>query len=322
MTNQEKWIEFCKTHDADVQLYGKPFWLDAVCNGRENWNVFLVEDRGEIQAAMPYYIKRRMGIPYITMPQLTQRNGIFLKKSASEKTEKIINYENKMYNQLIAQCEQAGFSFYNQCFSIETTNWQPFYWKGYQQKTMYTFCIDTPNDLEQAEKNFSQSVRSNLKKARKIGTVSEFDDIELFYRINSMSFERQGMQNPVPFALIKRLYEGCKANNALKMLYAKDPDGNICDVALYAYDATCVYAMLCGTDPSKRKYNLHTLLTYEGIKFACETGRRLDFEGSMMEGVSNSLLSFGAEMYPYYSIKKVYLKTPILSQLMKYKLYA
>lgn len=321
MTNQEKWVGFCAEHDREICLYDKPFWLDAVCGGRGNWDVFLVEEKDEITAALPYYQKKRMGLTYITQPKLTQRNGIWLKAIEGEKTEKRIHREYRAYKLLIEQIEKTGVSIYQQCFSPAVKNWQPFYWQGYKQKTLYTFCIDSPGDLTNAEANFNQSARSNLRKALQAGTFAEFDDIGLFYQVNSMTFARQGLKNPVPFPLLERLYRACKENDAVKMFCARDPEGVVCSVALFVYDAANVYALMSGSDPTKRHNNYHTVLAYEGIKFACETGRKMDFEGSMIEGVAHSIVGFGAEMCPYYSIRKVFLKTPILSHYLKYRLY-
>lgn len=319
MTNQEKWIDFCAIHPEDICIYDKPFWLDAVCDGRENWDVFLAEEKDEIIAALPYYKKKWMGLKYISMPKVTQHNGIWLKKVENEKTEKRISREYRVYRMLIDQIEASGYSVYQQSFSPEVENWQPFYWMGYKQKTLYTFCIDSTSDIAEVELRFSKATRSNIRKAQQSGTIGELDDLALFYKINCMAFAKTKGGNPVSFALLERLYKACRENDAIKMLYAKDPDGNVCNAALFVYDASSVYALLAGTDPDKRKYNYSSVLTYEGIKFACETGRTFDFEGSMLEGVATHCTRFGAEMHPYYSIKKVFVKTPLLRQYLKLK---
>ena len=322
MTNQEKWIAFCEQNDPEISIYDKPFWLDAVCEGRENWDVFLVEKPdGEIEAALPFCKKKRMGFHYITMPKLTQRNGIWMKKVDNEKDEKRTSRENKLYQMLIDQIEGTGADFYHQCFSPDVMNWQPFYWMGYRQKTLYTFCIDYPNNMAEAEKHFSKTTVRNLKRASQNGTVVELEDTRIFHQVNTMTYARQGMDNPISFALLDRLYKACKERNAVLMLGVKDENGIISSVALFVYDSNTVYALMCGTDPKKRGSNFQTMLTYEGIKFACDTGRRFDFEGSMMEGVVINILGFGAKMHPYYSIRKIFVKMPIVSQYLKYKLY-
>ncbi len=321
MTKQELWIDFCTKNDEDICIYNKPFWLDAVCDGRENWGVFLVEENGEPQAALPYYKRKRMGLRYISMPPMTSHNGIWMKPVANEKTEKRISREYKLYKLLIEQIEASGATFYNQCFSTEVKNWQPFFWTGYKQKTLYTFCISCPHNLDEAVKNFGKSTRQNIRKASEAGTISEFDDVALFYSINCQMFACKHAKNPNDQALLERVYKACKEHDAVKMLCAKDLEGTICGALFFVYDAKKVHALMCGTIPDKRSFNFDTALKYEGIKFACETGRTFDFEGSMIEGVANCMLRFGAEMCPYYLIRKVLVKTPILSQYLKHKVY-
>ncbi len=295
--------------------------MDAVCNGRENWDVFLAEENGEIAAALPYFLKKRMGLTYITMPLLTQHNGIWQKKSNSEKAERRISRENKLYKQIVDQIEALKISMYQQCFSPDVMNWHPFSWKNYRQNTLYTFRIDHPYQLDEAVRNFSKSTKRNIKAARQVATIHEFDDLELFYQLNTHIFSSKKMNNPVSFALLERLYTSCKENNAVKMLCAKDKHDTVCAAILLVYDATTVYSLMSGLQPEKRHLNLVSALDFEGIKFACETGRRYDFEGSMLEGVANYNRAFGAQMKPYYSMKKVLEKRPGIRQYLLHRLY-
>ena len=226
------------------------------------------------------------------------------------------------YKMLIDQIEASGFSFYQQSFSPKVKNWQPFYWMGYEQKTLYTFCINHPYSLAEAEKNFSKSTRQSLRRASQAYTISELDDVVLFYKLHCMTYTRKNREAPFAFSLIQRIYKACKENGAVKMLFMQDGEKNICSTLLLVYDAKNVYSLMSGLSQEKRSNNIFGLLEYEGIKFACETGRCYDFEGSMLEGVSKYNRGFGAEMYPYYGVRKVLTKTPILRQYLKYRLHA
>ena len=322
MTNQEKWIDFCAARDEEICIYNKPFWLDAVCDGRENWDVFLVETGGEITAALPYFTKSRLGLRYITMPKLTSHNDIWIRTTENETAGDRISRENSIYSLLVDQIEASGSSLYQQCFPPGVKNWQAFDLMGYKQETLYTFSIGCPQNMEEAERNFSKSTRQNVKKACREATVCEFDDVALFYDLNCRVFTRNQLENPISRSLIERVYTVCKANDAVKMLCAKDMDGKVCAALFMVYDSNCVHSLLCGSLPDKRCFNFLSALDYEGIRFACDTGRNYDFEGSMMEGVANYNRAFGAEMRPYYLIRKIFKNRPIISQYLRYKLYA
>ena len=66
---------FCKKNY--IPIFSKPWWMDAIC-GEENWNVWIYEKSGTIQAAMPYYMQKRGDYNYITKAPLTQNNGLII----------------------------------------------------------------------------------------------------------------------------------------------------------------------------------------------------------------------------------------------------
>ena len=47
------------------------------------------------------------------------------------------------------------------------------------------------------------------------------------------------------------------------------------------------------------------LVLFESIKFAMQSKRAFDFEGSMIESIEKYFRAFGAIQKPYYSISKI-----------------
>ena len=77
MTNKERYIEWVGCQEY-VPVMMTPWWLDAVCAGKE-WNVLLAEDEeGNILGAMPYLLRKRAWFRYIIMPQQTSIGGIWV----------------------------------------------------------------------------------------------------------------------------------------------------------------------------------------------------------------------------------------------------
>ena len=77
MTNKERYIEWVLKQDF-VPLMLQPWWMDAVCAGKE-WDVLLAEDsEGNILGAMPYLLRKRAWLRYILMPQMTQIGGMWV----------------------------------------------------------------------------------------------------------------------------------------------------------------------------------------------------------------------------------------------------
>ena len=86
MTNKEKYIQFCEQNDF-VPIFSQPWWMDAVCIDGY-WDVLLYEKNEEILGALPYYVKKKFGLSYITQPQFTQNNGVVIKYPENQSTRK------------------------------------------------------------------------------------------------------------------------------------------------------------------------------------------------------------------------------------------
>ena len=127
MTNKEKYTIFCEQNDF-VPIFSQPWWMDAVCIDGY-WDVLLYEKNEEILGALPYYVKKRWGISYITQPEFTQNNGVVIKYPQNQKYEKKLSYEKEVMTALIEQLEGLSVAFYQQAFNCRYTNWLPFYWK-------------------------------------------------------------------------------------------------------------------------------------------------------------------------------------------------
>ena len=77
MTNKERYIEWAAKQEY-VPVFMMPWWMDAVCAGKE-WDVLLAEnEQGDIIGAMPYLMRKRAWLRYIIMPQQTQIGGIWV----------------------------------------------------------------------------------------------------------------------------------------------------------------------------------------------------------------------------------------------------
>ena len=107
MTRKERYIEWANQQEY-MPIYMKPWWLDAVCAGKE-WDVLLSEDEnGVILGAMPYLLRKRAWMKYILMPQMTQVGGIWL--------DPIVTADNwqkaEVCKHLKEQLDSLGLSYY------------------------------------------------------------------------------------------------------------------------------------------------------------------------------------------------------------------
>jgi lipid II:glycine glycyltransferase (peptidoglycan interpeptide bridge formation enzyme) len=299
MTNKQKYREFCRK-EKNIPIFSKDWWLDSVC-GEENWDVVLFEKGGEIWASLPYQKTKKAIFKIITMPKLTQTMGVYIKYPPKQKYYKRLSWEKEIMSKLIEGLPKVDM--FSQNFDKNITNWLPFYWASFEQTTRYTYVIENLG-VDDLEKNFETDIRRRRRKALKVGVeVLESNDIKKFYELNSMTFARQDINIPYNFDFVKNLYEKCKENSAVKMYFAKYQD-EVIAVNFLVYDDNTVYYLMGGIDPDKRNLGAMDVVQFESIKFALDSGRTFDFEGSMIESIEKYFRSFGAIQKPYFNISK------------------
>ena len=313
MTNKNKYIEFCKK-EKDMPIFSKDWWLDCVC-GQDRWDVVLVEKNGHIIGTMPYYQIKRTLIDIIIMPELTHTMGVYIKYPDDQKYAKRLAYEKDIMIELIGKLPNVDL--FSQSFHYDITNWLPFYWKGYQQTTQYTHIIEDLTNLDNVFNNFNSSAKKNIRKAKRnnIKIIDSFD-INTFYKINKITFEKQGLQPSYSLNFLKKLFKALLSHNSCIMKFAVK-DQQVYSVMLGVYDSHSLYMLIGSSDRNIQTFGAEYLLYWEMMKFASEKGLKLDFEGSIIEGVEQRNRSFGAIQKPYFRITKTNSKFLKIKQLLK-----
>jgi len=300
MTNKEKYREFCK-NELDIPIFNKDWWLDVVC-GKDAWDVVLYEKGGVIWASLPYHKRRKAIFEIITMPQLTQTMGLYIKYPPKQKYYKKLSWEKEVMENIIVNFPKVDH--FSQSFHHTITNWLPFYWSEFEQTTKYTYIIENIS-IDELEKKFETEIRRRRRrKAYEMGVeVIESEDIEIFYKLNTLTFKRQNINVPYTFEFVKNLFEKCKKSNSVKMYFAKYKD-EIIAANFLVEDKNSIYYLMGGIDPSKKDLGAMDIVQFESIKYALQNGKRFDFEGSMIESIEKYFRSFGAIQTPYFHIQK------------------
>ena len=299
---KQKYRDFCKT-EPSIPIFSKDWWLDAVC-GEENWDVVLVEKRGQIVASMPCYTQRKHGARFIAMPSLTQTMGPWLRTSNAKYANQLAEQKDLM-NKLIQKLPPFDYFLQNYHYSI--TNWLPFYWQGFQQTTRYTYVLEDLRDAQKLWDGMLSNIHTEIKKAQNRFRLQILTDLGVgeFLAVNKLTFARQGMKRPYTQDFVRRLDHACKAHNVRKIFFAQDTEGRIHAAAYVVWDKNSAYYLMGGSDPGLRNSGANSLCMWEAIKFASTVTKKFDFEGSMIESVERFFRAFGARQTPYFHVSKI-----------------
>jgi hypothetical protein len=280
-------------------LFSQPWWLDAVAPGA--WAEAVVRRGSEIVGRLPYVVRRRMGLTVLDMPPLTQTLGPWIAPREG-KYATTLGFQLEVMAELIAQLPR--FDVFQQNFHYAVPNWLPFYWRGFEQSTRYTYVIDDLSDLDRVWRELQENVRRNIRKAQKQLRVRTDDDIRRFVRINALTFARQGLPLPYPPTTLFRLDRACARRDSRRIFVAEDAHGQVHAALYLVWDRESAYLLLSGADPALRQSGATSLLTWEAIRFAAGVTRRFDFEGSMVEPIERFFRHFGGRQVPYLSVRK------------------
>ena len=302
MDNKEKYRQLCKK-ETSIPIFSRDWWLDATA-GIDNWDVVLVEKGGEVVASMPYMISKRYGFKCLCQPILTQKLGPWLKYPYGQKYTRKLEYEKEIFTMLIDKLPEADS--FSACFDYNITNWLPFYWKGFEQTTLYTYVIETLLDIEKIKNGFSHAKRQNIRKAENMNLQVYFDlSCVEFYNHHKMTLSKQNVYDKkivYSYEIFEKIYNAAYSNNAGRVIYAKDVNGNIHSALFVIWDSNSAYDLISTIDPDYRSFGSATMLVLKMMQYLSDKTKAFDFEGSMIEGVENSFRQFGAVQKPYIMV--------------------
>ena len=236
------------------------------------------------------------------MPPLTPWIHIWFNYSPGMKYNSRLSFEKEELDILLPQLPRS-IRFY-QKYSYEFTNWLPFYWRGFRQTTRYSYLINDLRDLDAVYAAFKKNNRYEIRKAQKNLSVIDTEDMDSFYRINSLAFKRQNKKTPYSLHFLKKLDASCKMRQSRKMFFAVDANERIHAALYLLWDERSAYYLMGGADPDVRSSGATSLLIWHAIRFAATVSQKFDFEGSMIQPIEKFFRSFGARQTPYFAISK------------------
>ncbi|MDO8368388.1 MAG: GNAT family N-acetyltransferase [Saprospiraceae bacterium] len=283
---------------SDLPLFMQPWYLDVVCRGG-SWDAVTVQKGGKTVAALPYFLKQKFGWRYITMPQVCKQMGPYLHPEYRS-----LKWEMRLYEDLIAQFP-PGLAAFEQNFNYLVTNWLPFFWQDFRQTTMYSYVLSLTDSEDLIFKNIEKNYRQKIRAAEAKLLISHDLPLTELHRLIGLSFERQGLDQPLDFSFLECLYTALYEQGCGKLFFATDPStGALHSAALLAWDNTSAYYLMSGDDPALRASGAAVLLKWEAIQYAKNVVGVpvFDFEGSMIRGVEQGRRDFGAQQRPYFQV--------------------
>lgn len=283
----------------DIPVFSRGWWLDAVCDKGE-WDVVLFEDDHRILAALPFYRKRRASFSLVTMPRLTPILGPYIAYPPGLLHAKRLSLEKRVLTDMIARLPPADHVVMA-CHS-RLTNWLPFYWAGFSQRTAYTYTLDL-TDLDGVFAGFQPAKKRSIRQARERVQVGVGMEADEFWHLHRSFLHKRGRSISYSLALFRRVHAAVHAQGAGTVTHARDDKGCVVSALFTVWGPEGAYSLINATDPDAHS-GTPALLVQESIRNAACHTRRFDFEGSMIEGVEAAFRHFGGVQTPYFVLTR------------------
>ena len=300
MTNKERYIEWVGQQEY-VPIMMSPWWMDAVCAGKE-WDVLLAEDEhGNILGAMPYLVRKRAWFKYIIMPQQTQIGGIWVTAEITADKWKTAEVCRNIANQL----DSMQLAYYYQQYLPGSLCVDAMRGLGFKTHERITYRVDDLSDLDALIESFSKNKRRQLQKALSLHAERKMD-AEEFYRFhtNCMQARKRKLSYSREFLLV--LERKARRLGQCAILSVCNADGQPYAAAFLVWDKHNMYYLIPTYDPAFNESGAGALLVLEAMKLAREKHVHFDFEGSMDKGVAKHYQQFGSTPTVYFAVEKYY----------------
>ena len=301
MTNKERYIAWAAQQDY-VPLMMQPWWMDAVCAGKQ-WDVLIAEDNeGKILGILPYLLRKRLWYKYIIMPQMTQTGGIWV---APEITgDKWATAE--VCRQFSEQLEALQVAYYYQQFRPRSLCVDAMRALGFKTRERITYQVEDLSDLDKLIASYSKNKRRQLQRALSLHAEHDKMPVEDFYRFHTLCMEgrRRKLSYTREFLLV--LERKARRNGQCEILSICNADGQPYAAALLVWDNKSMYYLIPCYDVVFRDSGAGALMVLEAMKLAREKHVIFDFEGSMDRGVAKHYKQFGSTPVTYFSVEKCY----------------
>lgn len=302
MTAKEEFIEWAAKQEG-LPLFMQPWWMEAVCAGKD-WNVLLSRDEhGQIVAVLPYLFRHKWWMSWIIMPQLTQIGGIWMVRNGGLIDDDQAFDIERVCRDFDQQLRQLNIHYYYQQYPINSRAVPAMRALGYKVRERVTYRIEDLHDMDGVIARFSKNKRRQLQKSLSLHAERGMS-AEEFYRFhtNMTQLKKRKMSYSREFLLV------CDRKTRRKeqgdIIAIKNADGQIYAAAYLIWDSRCMFYLISAIDPIHRNSGAAELLVLEALKLAREKGVIFDLNSKQNRTQDSHFKQFGATKASYYTVEK------------------
>ena len=289
--NRMHWDKCVKESEVNLP-YALFDYLNVVS---PNWGGVVFESENSYEWVFPLPIRKKWGLKYLAQPLFTQQLGFYYKRKPSvDERRQVINLLRTKY-WLIDIADNC---------SCETT--EDLELVGIDR---LTHLLELSKSYEEIRSGYNSNRKRALKSIPETLTLKSSDSILKLLEMFELSkgSEVEGFDEKAKKLLIK-LSTNEKIQNMFKVYYVENENLAIAGGFFVEFNDKLIF-LFGATSLTGKRLNAMTYLFDKIIKNFSSTNKILDFEGSLIDGVSQFYRSFGGEKKMFKQMR--YSKIPL-----------
>lgn len=271
----------CIEKSINSRIYALSWYLDMVA---DNWNALVLND---YEAVMPLPWRRKFLVYYIYHPDWTQQLGVFSSKEISEQLVlDFIKAIPKKFKKITIQFNSRNLISRKQV----------------AKKVNYILPLEKP--YKALYLNFRKDRKERIKKATNNLIVEDNLAIQSLLALFKGHYSNKFLLSKAASNKLEILVNQLHNRNALRLLLAYNQERQLIAGAVFLNFNNRIYYLFSAQNEAGKKANSLSVILNKVIQENSESGKIIDFEGSMIPNVADFFKSFGAEKEVYYGYQE------------------
>jgi hypothetical protein len=235
--------------------------------------------------------------------EMTPYGGLVLEQTSTTKVRERESLYNEVIEALVRMFDQSGLPYIKLTNSPGLVDIRPFSWNGWESKVLYTYCFDLDGDIGE---RISKKARNTVRKAAKSDiTIKNSRDIDAFYGLFSMTFERQGLKPLVTREFMERMVKLVEAQGVGDMWIAETSTGEAAAAEIFIWDNKRAYRWSAASHPGYRDTGAASFLLYDIFGHLKEKGfKEVNLMAANTPNLTKFISSFNPRLIHYYSVER------------------
>ncbi len=300
LNSKSAYRKFCEESNRPL-IFQTPLWLDAIV-GNENWDVILIYQGNQISGAMPYVTSSKFGLKQITLPLLTFYLGPIIIYPNDLKAENKLSFKRKVISSIVDKIPKSDRFITHTDFEFDY--WLPFYWKGYDQTTRYTYTLETRKSLDEIYADFKPAAKKAITKSKEHFKLRIGESPSKVYDLYQQDYHRKQLEVSFNLSDIQRIDSALQPSNRI-ILEAVNSNNEVIAAYYLVLDKSFVHYIFGAVNEGFRDSGVMSLLMFEAISEAKSRNLAFNFGGSMNKNIERFFGNFKGDLTPYMRISKV-----------------